>query len=289
MAELISFVVPNQSDKVLLVWELSAGPPAEALSHSLFTVFSQFGLLYSVRVFPNAAVARPGFYAIIKFYSSRDAQRAQKACDGKPLFQTSPVKIRLGTRHKALRHQAFALNSSRCQELANYYFGFNGWSKRIVKLQELSGLEDAALAVPLQKRNPQFFCAVEVVLPSYECRSPGVGISEEPQHQLEEANTEPSSASVRNPSVWLDTGQSSFLTKRKTAQKLAFQAALSDAFQKLSILVLESGKIAVEYRPTEEDLDAGSEEELQNLIQDTGMCGCVHMSGDALRSQHQIH
>ncbi|XP_034360159.1 RAD52 motif-containing protein 1 isoform X2 [Arvicanthis niloticus] len=246
MAELISFVVPTQSDKVLLVWELSAGPPAEALSHSLFTVFSQFGLLYSVRVFPNAAVAGPGFYAIVKFYSSRDAQRAQKTCDGKPLFQTSPVKVRLGTRHKALQHQAFALNSSRCQELANYYFGFNGWSKRIIK--ELSGLEDATLAVSMQKRNPQFFCAVEVVLPSYGCRSPGVGISEEPQHQLEE-------------------GQSPFLTKRKRAQKLAFQAALSDAFQKLTILVLESGKIAVEYRPTEEDLDARSEEELQNLIQ----------------------
>lgn len=32
MAELISFVVPTQSDKVLLAWELSAGPPAEALS-----------------------------------------------------------------------------------------------------------------------------------------------------------------------------------------------------------------------------------------------------------------
>lgn len=61
--------------------------------HSLSAVFSQFGLLYSVRVFPNAAVARPGFCAIIKFYSSRDAQKAQKACDGKPLFQTSPVKV----------------------------------------------------------------------------------------------------------------------------------------------------------------------------------------------------
>ncbi|EDM06148.1 RAD52 motif 1 (predicted), isoform CRA_b [Rattus norvegicus] len=99
-----------------------------------------------------------------------------------------------------------------------------------------------------KKRNPQFFCAVEVVLPAYGCTSPGVGISEEPLPQLEE-------------------GQPSFLTKRKTAQKLAFQAALSDAFQKLTIVVLESGRIAVEYRPTEEDLDARSEEELQNLIQ----------------------
>ncbi|XP_040496393.1 RAD52 motif-containing protein 1 isoform X4 [Ursus maritimus] len=133
MAELVSFAVPTESDKTLLVWELSSGPTAEALHHSLFTVFSQFGLLYSVRVFPNAAVARPGFYAIIKFYSARDAHRAQKACHEKHLFQNSPVKVRLGTKHKAVQHRALALNSSQCQELANYYFGFNGWSKRIIK------------------------------------------------------------------------------------------------------------------------------------------------------------
>ncbi|XP_039097063.1 RAD52 motif-containing protein 1 isoform X4 [Hyaena hyaena] len=133
MAELLSFAVPTESDKTLLVWELNSGPTAEALHHSLFTVFSQFGLLYSVRVFPNAAVARPGFYAIIKFYSAKDAYRAQKACDQKQLFQNSPVKVRLGTKHKAVQHQALALNSSQCQELANYYFGFNGWSKRIIK------------------------------------------------------------------------------------------------------------------------------------------------------------
>lgn len=193
-------------------------------------------------------MARPGFYAIIKFYSSRDAQRAQRACDGKPLFQTSPVKVRLSTRHKALRHQAFALNSSRCQELANFYFGFNGWSKRILKLQELPGAEDEALAGPGRKQSLKFFCAVEVVLPAYGCRSPGVGIADEPLHQLEE-------------------GQPSFLMRRKTAQKLAIQSALSDAFQKLAIVVLESGKVAVEYIPSEESIDAESEEELQSLIQ----------------------
>ncbi|KAM9030536.1 RAD52 motif-containing protein 1-like isoform 2-T4 [Megaptera novaeangliae] len=70
---------------------------------------------------------------MIEVYSARDAHRAQKACDQKQLFQTSPVKVRLGTRHKAVQHNTLALNSSRCQELANYYFGFNGWSKRIIK------------------------------------------------------------------------------------------------------------------------------------------------------------
>ncbi|XP_012658388.1 RAD52 motif-containing protein 1 isoform X3 [Otolemur garnettii] len=138
MAETVPFVVPTESDKTLLVWELNSGPTPEALRHSLYTVFSQFGLLYSVRVFPNAAVARPGFYAIIKFYSARDAHRAQKTCDQKQLFQESPVKVRLGTRHRAVQHQALALNSFQCQELANYYFGFNGWSKRIIKVNCVS-------------------------------------------------------------------------------------------------------------------------------------------------------
>ncbi|XP_065752847.1 RAD52 motif-containing protein 1-like isoform X3 [Phocoena phocoena] len=189
MVELVTFAVPVAGDKTLLVWELSSGPTAEALQHSLFTVFSQFGLLYSVRVFPNAAVAGPGFYGIIKFYSARDAHRAQKACDQKQLFQTSPVKVRLGTGHKAVQHNTPALNSSRCQELANYYFGFNGWSKRIIKLQDLSNLEEKEkedIVTPLQKQSLKLFCALEVVLPSHECRSPEVGMAEEPLDKLEE-------------------------------------------------------------------------------------------------------
>nr|XP_012300850.1 RAD52 motif-containing protein 1 isoform X2 [Aotus nancymaae] len=220
MAELVPFAVPTERDKTLLVWELSSGPTAEALHHSLFTAFSQFGLLYSVRVFPNAAVAQPGFYAVIKFYSARAAHRAQKACDRKQLFQTSPVKVHLGTRHKAVQYQALPLNSSQCQELANYYFGFNGWSKRIIKLQELSDLEEKEngdTMVPLPKQSLKFFCALEVVLPSYDCRSPGIGLVEEPVNKMEE----------------------------------------------------ESGKIAVEYRPSEEIVDVRWEEELHGLIQVT--------------------
>lgn len=60
--------------------------------HSLSAVFSQFGLLYGVRVFPNAAAAPPGFYALVKLYSAQAAHKAQRACNQKPLFQSSPVK-----------------------------------------------------------------------------------------------------------------------------------------------------------------------------------------------------
>ncbi|TKC33569.1 hypothetical protein EI555_002471, partial [Monodon monoceros] len=83
MVQLVLFAVTIGGDKTLLVWELSSGPTAEAL---------QFCVLYSVRVFPNAAVGGLGFYAIIKFYSGRDAHRAQKACNQKQLFHTSPEK-----------------------------------------------------------------------------------------------------------------------------------------------------------------------------------------------------
>lgn len=62
--------------------------------HALFSVFSKFGLLYSVRAHSNAAVAGPGCYAIIKFYSAADASRAQQACNGQKLFQNSPMKVR---------------------------------------------------------------------------------------------------------------------------------------------------------------------------------------------------
>uniref|UniRef100_A0A2K6TUE4 RAD52 motif containing 1 n=1 Tax=Saimiri boliviensis boliviensis TaxID=39432 RepID=A0A2K6TUE4_SAIBB len=134
MAELVPFAVPSEGDRTLLVWELSSGPTAEALRRSLFTAFSRFGLLYSVRVLPIAAAAQPGFPAVLQFSSASAARRARKACDGKRLFQTPPAKVRLGTRHKAVQHQALPLNSSQCQELANYYFGFNGWSKRIIKV-----------------------------------------------------------------------------------------------------------------------------------------------------------
>lgn len=54
------------------------------------------------------------------------------------------------------------------------------------QLQELSGPEDGALTGPVRKRSLKFFCAVEVVLPPYGCKSPGVGIAEEPLHQPEE-------------------------------------------------------------------------------------------------------
>ncbi|XP_061199107.1 somatotropin isoform X1 [Neopsephotus bourkii] len=60
------------------------------LKHSLFSAFSRFGPLYSVRAHRNAAVAGPGYCAVIKFYSAGDASRAQHACNGQSCFRSPP-------------------------------------------------------------------------------------------------------------------------------------------------------------------------------------------------------
>nr|XP_021151193.1 uncharacterized protein LOC102084175 isoform X2 [Columba livia] len=142
-------------------WKLrprkAGGQKARWFRHSLFLAFSKFGPLYSVRARRNAAVAGPGYYAIIKFYSAGDASRAQRACNGQRLFQKSPLKVCVCTKQKGFQQQVLALNSNKCQELANHYLGFNGWSSRIITLQNVSGFdgENEELGETLQKRSEE--------------------------------------------------------------------------------------------------------------------------------------
>ncbi|NXW49423.1 RDM1 protein, partial [Nyctiprogne leucopyga] len=228
--------------------------------HSLFSVFSTFGPLYSVRAHRNAAVAGPGSYAIIKFYSAGDASRAQRACNGQRLFQKSPLKVCVCTKQKGFQQQVLALNSNKCQELANHYLGFNGWSSRIITLQNVSGFdgENEELEKTLQKRSVKYLCAVEVTLPNHGLRTRGVALGE---------------ADIENSEDPLE-----LVTASRRAQKLATGKALSSAFQKIvtthvshclfCLLVPENGKVAVEYNSTQEELtDSLTEEELKGLVE----------------------
>ncbi|XP_039769587.1 RAD52 motif-containing protein 1 isoform X1 [Ornithorhynchus anatinus] len=258
MAELLRFVVPAGGGKTLLVWGLSPGPSADALQRALFSVFSQFGLLYSVRVSAHASGAAPGFHAVVSFYSARDARRAREACHRRTLFQKSPVKVCTGTRHWGFERRDLVLSSSKCRDLANYYLGFNGWSQRVLTLQNLSGFdeqENSAAELPCSGQRVRYLCVVEVVLPGYACQSRGVGIAEEHvSHRAE------------------------LLGKVKETQKLAVQKALSNAFQKLQLVVLESGKVVVECRSSG---DSEMEEGVEGLLQvrdvsgeDEGLSDC---------------
>ncbi|NXM76112.1 RDM1 protein, partial [Serilophus lunatus] len=247
MAEVLEFRVPAGSARTLLVWGLEPQPDLE---RSLFSAFSRFGLLYSVRAHSNAAVAGPGYYGVIKFYSAGDASRAQRACNGQRLFQKSPLKVCVCTKQRMFQQQAPALSSNKCQELANHYLGFNGWSSRIITLQNVSGFdgENEEGGEASQKRSLQFLCALEVTLPNHGIRSRGVALGE---------------AGTGNGQDPLE-----FLTATRRAQKLAVGKALSGAFQKILLVVLENGKVAVEYNSSQEEpTDSLTEKELKGLVQ----------------------
>ncbi|XP_065278764.1 RAD52 motif-containing protein 1 [Emys orbicularis] len=243
--EVLAFRVPTESGKALLVWGLEEGA-----EQSLFSAFSEFGLLYSVRVHRNAAVAGPGYYALVKFYSARDASRAQRVCNRQRLFQKSPLKVCICTRQKAFQQQVLALRSYKCKELANYYLGFNGWSNRIITLQNISGfdLENEELGGLPERQCLKYLCVVEVTLPHHGICTRGLGIAE---------------AYVENGRDPLE-----FVMKTGNVQKLAVEKALSGAFQKILLIVLENGKVAVEYNSAQEEpIDSLTDEELRGLIQ----------------------
>ncbi|XP_053122207.1 RAD52 motif-containing protein 1-like isoform X8 [Hemicordylus capensis] len=128
MAEVLEFRVPTGNGRTLLV----LGLETDVSEHALYLAFSAFGPLYSMRIHRNAPVAGPGFYALVKFYSTRDANRAQCACNRQCLFQKSPLKVSICTRQRPFPQQVLTLHSYKCQELANHYLGFNGWSSRLI-------------------------------------------------------------------------------------------------------------------------------------------------------------
>ncbi|XP_063156579.1 RAD52 motif-containing protein 1 [Candoia aspera] len=246
MAEILEFRVPPGNDRTLLV----LGLESDASEHALYLTFSAFGLLYSVRLYRNAPVAGPGYHAFVKFYSAQDASRAQRACNQRSLFQNTALKVCICTRQRALTKQTLALNSYKCQELANHYLGFNGWSSRIITLQNIPGFEDDEKeegGILPRHHHSKYLCVQELSIPHYGICTRGIGVAK--------LHVNPSQE---------------FLVATCNAQKLAVQQALSDAFQKVLFIILENGKLAVEHSSPEKDpIDCLPEEELGGLIQVT--------------------
>ncbi|XP_075701881.1 RAD52 motif-containing protein 1 isoform X2 [Rhinoderma darwinii] len=248
--EVLTFTIPIESNKIVFVWNITAQLPEGEIYCSLQKVFSQFGPQYSLKLFPNAGVAEPGYYAVIKYYSSQSAKRAQAACDKKKLFQDAPLKVQMCGKQKRFPYKSLELYSNKCQELANYYLGFNGWSNRIIALQNITGVDED----PEEESEPQeqakltYLCVVEVTLPHHGVRSRGVGVAEE--------------------NIQKQNDPLEFISKTGKVQKYSEQRALSNAFQKILLVVFDSGKVAVEYVSGEDDtVDCLTEKELQGLIQ----------------------
>ncbi|KAG9343826.1 hypothetical protein JZ751_013207 [Albula glossodonta] len=213
-ADIIEFKVPIENNKTLFVWDILPTLTEAFIYESIWNIFSDFGALYLVKVCQNAAVAEPGFYAIVKFYSSAQASRAQRATQGKGLFQKSPLK---------------GLSNYKCQELANYYLGFNGWSSQVVTLQDISstdGAADAGAGQDSQALRFKYGCIIELSFPNHNASCRGVGVAEQSYQNF--------------------PGHMEVCLMRGKLQKCAKNNALSDAFRKVLLVLLSNGRVVVE-------------------------------------------
>ncbi|XP_037647583.1 RAD52 motif-containing protein 1-like [Sebastes umbrosus] len=93
--DILEFKVPVENNKTLFVWDIQPSHTETHIYDGLSHVFSSFGPLYLLKVCPNAPLNPPGFYALMKFYSAAQASKAQRQTDGRPLLQSSPLKVLL--------------------------------------------------------------------------------------------------------------------------------------------------------------------------------------------------
>ncbi|XP_061080903.1 RAD52 motif-containing protein 1 isoform X2 [Conger conger] len=265
-ADVIEFKVPTENNKTLFIWDILPTLPEAFIYESICGIFSGFGALYLVKVCPNAAVAEPGFYAIVKYYSSAQASKAQRATDGKSLFQESPLKVRLCTRQNpAFSSEVRPLSNSKCQELANRYLGFNGWSSRIITLQDLSGGDDGCSDTETQALALKFGCIVELAFPPHRSTCRGVGVAGE---------------SFQNLPDHLEV-----CLKRGKLKKWAKDKAMVDAFRNVLLVLLSNGKVAVECRFDPDQVLP--DEDLKGLLKvnDVTWSGCEGAGEDDLLSE----
>ncbi|MEE6528662.1 hypothetical protein FKM82_031276, partial [Ascaphus truei] len=104
------------------------------------------------------------------------------ACDNHRFLLSCSLQVRLCRKQKGFQPKVLALSSSKCQDLANHYLGFNGWSKRIIALQNISGLDELETGdgdALQEQRTVKYLCLLEVTLPGHDVCSRGVGVAEE--------------------------------------------------------------------------------------------------------------
>ncbi|XP_030649839.1 RAD52 motif-containing protein 1 [Chanos chanos] len=230
--DILEFRVPIENNKTIFVWDIQPSDSEAYIYECLWNVYSEYGALYLVKLCENAAWAKPGFYALVKFYSSNQAATAQRATDKQCLFQSSPLKVRLSTKKDSgCPYYARPLSDAKCQELANHYLGFNGWSSRIVTLKDLSNCGQTEMPASdghSQETLLKFGCIIELTFPQHGISCRGVGVTEE----------------------MIDTtiAPENFLRKRKALMKWTQSRALVNAFEKVLLLVLGNGKVAIECR-----------------------------------------
>ncbi|CAE1259461.1 RDM1 [Acanthosepion pharaonis] len=273
-AEIIDFVPPHDNYKSLYISNISPSLNEDEIYNILYKKFSEFGLIYGIRIFP---VMKAGllsssllslhqiesssntgetfektaklpedsennsgtrcvqtvscYYAFVNFYSRLACQKARRELSGNFFINGQPSKV-IGAKRSKVMESLQMLPLVKCQELAGYYLGFNGWSTRIKLLKE-NIAEDTEVSILSSSKKLTFCCLSEVVLEHHGIVSEGFGAWEE--------------SYTSNDSL-------SKIVAFHKAKKISYQRSLQDAFSKIILVVLPNGKVAAERNSSKVDI-----------------------------------
>ncbi|XP_033756889.1 RAD52 motif-containing protein 1-like [Pecten maximus] len=252
--EILEFIRPEKNSKNLYITGIPWMQEAEIID-KFYQLFTVYGPVYGIRLCPaSIKISRPvsepdtppfnrtadtnidkstppvdqnepnGYYAFVTFYLAMSAKRAKENLKCRLVIRGNECKISTAKRKKEITRAA--LHFTKCQELANQYIGFNGWSTTI-KLLDCDSEEQEGDVKKLR-----FVCVVELDLTVHGLSTAGLGAWEE-------------ACLTKDP-----TSRAKAICK---AKKLSYQRAVEDAFSRVLLIVLSNGKVSVEIDTTRPD------------------------------------
>ncbi|XP_015765918.1 PREDICTED: RAD52 motif-containing protein 1-like isoform X3 [Acropora digitifera] len=269
--ELIEFIRPYNNDVNLYITNISRRLDKETVQLKLQQIFSQYGLLYEVQVFNTSdnsegtrivgLINHRSIYAFIKFFSAKAAKRAKESISGKRLLDGQFLKVQFAQRKKIAEAGQLPLYMAKCTELANYYFGFNGWTTKIVQVEKLK-TEECTDSKTDNINSAIFKCVVSLEIKGCDFICYGTGYGGDYGVLQQERNS------------------SRQLELLGFAKKLAHRHAYENAFKRVIIVCLDNGKVAVEIN--QQDISQWSLDELSEdgIVQVNYMEEMPHSESD---------
>ncbi|XP_019627112.1 PREDICTED: RAD52 motif-containing protein 1-like [Branchiostoma belcheri] len=232
--ELVEFVRPYTSDKILYVSKISSQLSEGEVYFRLCKAFEPYGLINDVHVVkPSVRLQtategqqeeRSYYYAFVKFYLARDAAKARAGLNGKYLIGRQPILVQHATKMK--KREPSPLPFSKCLDLANHFLGFDGWSSHVVSF----GQDPES---PQHDPNSlRYICVMKIEIRGWDLSCGGVGLGEK--------TIDPTRPEER-------------VSLIGAAMKTAVNRALQNAFQKVILIVMDNKKVAVEINNTVPD------------------------------------
>jgi len=233
--EIIEFIRPDKNECNLFITNLPCELSDEDVYDILYGQFSEYGLLYEIQVKRDAAGRANGddnVYAFVKYFSTLVAARAKRELTGRLFLRGQHVRMQYARRGVMASPQPLYI--TRCYDLISHYVGFNGWSLEIQKVEEDKASEQEEF-VAVNDQSPvsvTYSVWVRLYINQGNLKSEGVG---------------------SNSQTWCRSDPSSRSIALCKAKKLAYSVAVQAAFQRVVIVLTDTGIVHVEINTTLED------------------------------------